>query len=58
MGKEEFNQSMRDITNFLAYMADPIKLKREKMGVYVILYLLIFTIFSYLLYREFKKEVH
>ena len=56
--KEEFNLSMRDLTNFLAYMADPIKEKREYIGVYVILYLLLFTILSYLLYREFKKDIH
>ena len=47
-----------DLTNFLAYMADAIKSERESLGVYVILYLILFTIFSYLLYREFKKEVN
>ena len=58
LSPEEFDASMRDITNFLAYIADPIKEDRENLGVYVILYLLIFTLLSYLLYREFKKDVH
>ena len=58
LDEEAFNKNLRDLTNFLAYMADPIKSERESLGVYVILYLLLFTIFSYLLYREFKKEVH
>ena len=54
---EEFNQSMRDLTNFMAYMTDPMKKERESIGIYVLLYLFIFTILSYLLYREFKKDL-
>ena len=55
---DQFKASMQDLTNFLSYMSDPIKEKREYIGKFVILYLLIFTIFSYLLYREFQKDVH
>jgi len=58
LNKEEFDQSMADLTNFLAYMSDPIKEKREYIGKYVILYLLILLALSYLLYREFKKDIH
>ena len=54
---EEFRTNMKDLTNFLAYMSDPIKEEREYIGKFVILYLLIFTILSYLLYREFKKDL-
>jgi cytochrome c1 len=39
-------------------MSDPIKEEREYIGKFVILYLLIFSILSYLLYREFKKDLH
>ena len=55
---KEFDQSMKDLTNFLAYMTDPMKKERETIGVYVLLYLFIFTILSYLLYIEFKKDLH
>ena len=55
---EEFDLSMKDLTNFLAYMTDPMKKERETLGVYVLLYLFIFTILSYLLYIEFKKDLH
>ena len=55
---KQFKTNMKDLTNFLAYMSDPIKEEREYIGKFVILYLLIFTILSYLLYREFKKDVH
>jgi len=58
MSPEEFDQTMQDLTNFLAYMTDPLKVERETIGTYVLLYLFIFTMLSYLLYREFKKDLH
>jgi len=58
MTTEEFKESMKNLTNFLSYMSDPIKEERKYIGKFVILYLLIFTVLSYLLYREFKKDVH
>ena len=49
---------MRDLTNFMAYMTDPAKVERETVGFYVILYLIMFTILAFMLYREFKKDLH
>jgi cytochrome c1 len=56
--KEEFDASMRDLTNFMAYITDPAKVERETVGFYVILYLIMFTILAFMLYREFKKDLH
>ena len=58
MSTEEFDDAMLDLTNFLAYMTDPLKIERETIGTYTLLYLIIFTMLSYLLYREFKKDLH
>jgi len=58
MTSDEFDQTMLDLTNFLAYMTDPLKVERETIGTYTLLYLFIFTMLSYLLYREFKKDLH
>ena len=58
MSSDEFDQTMLDLTNFLAYMTDPLKVERETIGTYTLLYLFIFTMLSYLLYREFKKDLH
>lgn len=55
---EEFQQVAYDITNFLVYTSDPKKLQRERVGVIVILFLIIFTAFAYLLKREYWKDVH
>ncbi|KAB2898818.1 MAG: cytochrome c1 [Dokdonella sp.] len=55
---EEFDRSVRDITAFLQYVGEPAALKRESMGVWVLLYLAVFTLLAYLLKREFWKDVH
>ena len=53
----EFDKVIYDLTNFLVYVADPSANERKRIGVYVLLFLLLFTSFAYLTYREFKKEL-
>jgi ubiquinol-cytochrome c reductase cytochrome c1 subunit len=55
---EEYDQFIRDIANFLDYAAEPIKAKRESMGVFVMLFLLVFFVLAYLLKKEYWKDVH
>lgn len=58
MTPDQFNKSMVDLVNFLSYVAEPIKAKRISMGVWVILFLVVFFIVSYLLKQEYWKDVH
>ncbi len=53
-----FDRTVRDITAFLEYAAEPAALKRESMGVWVLLYLALFTLLAYFLKHEFWKDVH
>lgn len=53
----EFQAAMYDLVNFLSFAADPKKLQRERIGVIVLLFLVIFTVFAYLLKREYWKDV-
>jgi ubiquinol-cytochrome c reductase cytochrome c1 subunit len=55
---EKYDEFVRDITNFLDYAGEPIKAKRQSLGVFVILFLLVFFAFAYLLKREYWKDVH
>ena len=55
---EEFDRTARDITAFLTYAGEPAALKRERIGVWVILYLALFTFLAFLLKKEFWKDVH
>jgi len=58
MKPEEYDQFVRDIVNFLDYAGEPVKDKRQSMGVFVILFLLVFFVFAYLLKKEYWKDVH
>ena len=54
---EEFERTVRDITAFMEYLAEPVVLKRERMGIWVLLFLVTFTFLSWLLYQEYWKDV-
>jgi ubiquinol-cytochrome c reductase cytochrome c1 subunit len=55
---EEYDQFVRDIANFLDYAGEPVKEKRQSIGVFVTLFLLVFFVFAYLLKKEYWKDVH
>ncbi|GAB3060690.1 cytochrome c1 [Stenotrophomonas tumulicola] len=54
----QYDQSVRDITNFLAYAGEPAALKRQKLGVWVVLFLAFLTFLLYLVKKEYWKDVH
>jgi ubiquinol-cytochrome c reductase cytochrome c1 subunit len=55
---EEYDQFVRDIANFLDYAGEPVKERRQSLGVFVTLFLLVFFVFAYLLKKEYWKDVH
>lgn len=58
LNAEEYDQAARDITGFLVYSAEPVKLEREALGVWVLGFLFIFFIVAFLLKKEYWKDVH
>jgi len=55
---EDFDATVRDLVNFLAYMGEPVKLQRQRLGIKVMLFLLLFFVVAYLLKKEYWKDVH
>lgn len=55
---EQFDRTARDLTAFLQYAGEPVAMKRQAMGVWVLLYLAFFTFLAYLLKHEYWKDVH
>ena len=53
----DFDNSVRDITNFLDYVGEPAKLIRLKLGKWVLLFLGILFILVYMLKKEYWKDV-
>jgi len=58
LNAEEYDQFVRDITGFLVYSGDPVKLERERLGWWVMGFLFIFFVITYLLKKEYWKDVH
>ncbi len=58
MTEEEYDVFVRDLVNFLEYVGEPNKLERESMGYWVIGFLVLFFFISYLLKKEYWKDVH
>ncbi|MFT5085023.1 MAG: ubiquinol-cytochrome c reductase cytochrome b subunit [Lentisphaeria bacterium] len=58
LNEEEFDKSVHDLVNFMTYMAEPIAHSRTRIGVYVFLFLGVLLVFTWLLNREYWKDVH
>lgn len=58
LSAEEYDQLIYDLVNFLEYVGEPSKADSHGIGLYVLLFLMVFFVFSYLLKREYWKDVH
>jgi len=58
MSREQYDRFARDIVDFLAYVSDPVQVERHDLGVWVVLFLLVFTWLAWLLKKEYWKDIH
>jgi ubiquinol-cytochrome c reductase cytochrome c1 subunit len=56
--REDYQATVRDLVNFLDYVGEPAQVQRRSLGVKVVLFLLAFTALTYLLKREYWKNIH
>src|SRR5690606_4512583 len=52
-----FDNQVADLSNFLGWMAEPMQLQRQKLGVWVLLFLSLFLIVAWRLNAAFWKNV-
>ena len=57
MDAEEYDEFVRDTTNFLAFIAEPIRQDRRTLGVWVLIFLIFFLILAAQLKKEIWKDV-
>ncbi len=57
LSTEEYNSSVADLVAFLQWMGEPVQGERVRLGVWVILFLLIFTVIAWRLNAAFWKDV-
>ena len=58
MKPEEFDRTIYDLVNYMTYIAEPMQEDRKHIGIYVLLFLAFFFVWTYLLNREYWKDVH
>jgi ubiquinol-cytochrome c reductase cytochrome c1 subunit len=58
MDSEDYDEFVRDTVNFLAYIAEPIRSDRRKLGVWVLMFLTFFLILSRMLKKQIWKDVN
>jgi ubiquinol-cytochrome c reductase cytochrome c1 subunit len=57
LNAEQYDVFVRDTVNFLDYVGDPTQLERQGIGIWVVLFLLMFTGIAYMLKKEYWKDV-
>jgi len=57
MSADEFDEFVRDTTNFLAYVSEPIRSTRRVLGVWVLMFLIVFWIIASMLKKQIWKDV-
>jgi ubiquinol-cytochrome c reductase cytochrome c1 subunit len=58
MTESEYNSTIRDLTNFMVYLAEPAKLVRYRIGFWVMIFMVVFIVLSYTLKKEYWRDVH
>jgi ubiquinol-cytochrome c reductase cytochrome c1 subunit len=58
LSPEEYDQLARDIVTYLSWLAEPMQVERKELGVWVLLFLAVFSVIAYFLKKEYWKDVH
>jgi ubiquinol-cytochrome c reductase cytochrome c1 subunit len=53
----QYDEFVRDTVNFLQYASDPTQVVRQGLGIWVVLFLLLFTGIAFMLKNEYWKDV-
>lgn len=54
----EYETTVRDLVTFMVYLSEPSQVKRKNIGVWVLLFLVVFAMVAYLLKAEYWRDVH
>ena len=58
MSAAEYDAFVHDTVNFLDYVGEPTQAERRSLGIWVVLFLLVFTWLAWLLKQQYWKDVH
>ncbi|MEC6883472.1 cytochrome c1 [Photobacterium piscicola] len=58
LNSQQYDTAVRDLVNFLDYSAEPMKLERQRLGLWVMGFIAIFLVLTVLLKKEYWRDVH
>jgi ubiquinol-cytochrome c reductase cytochrome c1 subunit len=58
MKPADYDRLVADLVNFLSYVGEPARQWRIDLGIWVLAFLAVFVVLSYLIKREYWKDVH
>jgi len=58
MTPAEYNNTVRNLTTFMAYVSEPVKQERQRLGIWVMLFLVVLFVLAYMMKKEWWKDVH
>ena len=58
LSNDEYDAAMRDLTNFMVYLAEPAKLVRYKIGIWVMIFMGVLVLLTYATKKEYWRDVH
>lgn len=58
LNPKEYDQAVADLVSYLVWMGEPVQQTRQQVGLIVIAALLVLAVLSYLLKREYWKDIH
>jgi ubiquinol-cytochrome c reductase cytochrome c1 subunit len=57
LSPSEYNAFVGDLTNFMAFMAEPAKQQRQQLGIWALLFLVILLVLVVKLKKEYWKDI-
>lgn len=58
LSEEEFDTTVAELVNFLYYIGEPIRSRRQEIGIWVLLLLSVLYVLTFLVGREYSKDYH
>jgi ubiquinol-cytochrome c reductase cytochrome c1 subunit len=58
LNQVQYDSAVADLTAFMTYMSEPARKTRHELGVWVLLFLAVFTFITWRLNAAFWKNVH
>ncbi len=58
LDEAEYRETVKDLVSFMVYLAEPAKLVRYRIGAWVMGFLLVLVVLTYLLKQEYWRDIH